>query len=261
MPPIGTVTVIAALGLSALVVYLNERHHLLRGDVFTTAATKWMAYLWLTMLIVLVSLLVVFASASARIDQQQLSQLSFWSLFSFHLILVVFLFGWWLLSGTPSLRRFLNIPTEGAGPAILLGLGVGIAGWMITIAVAMTVGMILFGLDLLPRDIQPSPLIPWMAGLPAWKKLLVILSAMTVEEAFFRGWLQKRVGLLVSTVIFALAHSGYGQMLMLIGITAISLVIGFTFYRTRNLIPCVVAHGVFDAIQLFVVVPLALRFI
>lgn len=259
--PNGLITLTAAFGISALVIYLNERHHLLRGDEFTTAGAKWLAYGWLTVLIVGLSLLVVFASASARLDQQQLSELSFWSLFSFHLILVVFLFGWWLLSGTPPLSRFLNIPAPGAGRAVLLGLGVGMAGWMITIAVATTAGMILFALDLIPRDIQPSPLIPWMAGLPVWQKGLIILSAMTVEEAFFRGWLQKRVGLVISTIVFALSHSGYGQPLMLIGITAISLVIGLTFYKTRNLIPCVVAHGVFDAIQLFVVVPLALRFL
>jgi membrane protease YdiL (CAAX protease family) len=36
-------------------------------------------------------------------------------------------------------------------------------------------------------------------------------------------------------------------------------VIGFTFYRTKNLIPCIIAHGVFDAIQLFVILPVVFR--
>ena len=39
----------------------------------------------------------------------------------------------------------------------------------------------------------------------------------------------------------------------------ISLIIGFTFYRTKNLIPGIIAHGVFDAVQLFVVIPIAFK--
>ena len=47
--------------------------------------------------------------------------------------------------------------------------------------------------------------------------------------------------------------------LVLIGVTVVSLVIGIAFFRTRNVLPGVIAHGVFDAIQLFVIVPFAVR--
>src|SRR5438045_3467298 len=90
----------------------------------------------------------------------------------------------------------------------------------------------------------------------AWKKGMLVLSAMTIEEAFFRGWLQKRVGLIASTLLFALAHASLGQPFLLIGVTFISLVISFVFYRTKNLIPDIIAHGIFDAIQLFVTIPI-----
>ena len=102
-------------------------------------------------------------------------------------------------------------------------------------------------------------MIGWMAALPLWKKGTIVFSAMTIEEAFFRGWLQKRVGLIVSTILFSLAHSGLGQPLLLIGVAIISLIIGFTFYRTRNLIPGIIAHGIFDAIQLFVIIPVVFK--
>jgi membrane protease YdiL (CAAX protease family) len=82
---------------------------------------------------------------------------------------------------------------------------------------------------------------------------------MTVEEFFFRSFLQKRIGLVASTILFALAHFSYGNPLMLIGVTVISTVIGIAFYRTRNVLPGIIAHGVFDAIQLFVIVPLAVK--
>ena len=67
------------------------------------------------------------------------------------------------------------------------------------------------------------------------------------------------MGLIVSTLLFALAHSGLGQPLLLIGVAIISLIIGFTFYRTKNLIPGVIAHGIFDAVQLFVIIPVVFK--
>ena len=66
---------------------------------------------------------------------------------------------------------------------------------------------------------------------------------------------------LASTILFALAHFTYGNPLLLIGVTIISLIIGFTFYRTKNVVPGVIAHGVFDAVQLFVIVPIAFKMI
>ena len=141
----------------------------------------------------------------------------------------------------------------------MTGFAVGVGGWIFTIICALLIALILKATGLLPGPAQPPPMIAWMAALPIWKKVLVVLSAMTVEEAFFRGWLQKRVGLIASTLLFALAHAGLGQPFLLIGVAIISLIIGFTFYRTKNLIPGVIAHGVFDAVQLFVVIPIAFK--
>jgi membrane protease YdiL (CAAX protease family) len=203
--------------------------------------------------------LVVGASTSPM-KKTDLKNLSFWSLFTMHLILVVFLLGWWLLTSRPRLSEYLNIRKEHRFTAVMLGVAIGVGGWAITIALAMAVGLILSELKLLPTDIEPSPVVPWMAALPFWQKATIVFSAMTVEEAFFRGWLQKRVGLVISTVVFVVAHAGYGQPLMMIGISIVSIVIGITFYRTKNLVPCIVAHGVFDAIQLFILVPLAVKF-
>ena len=62
-----------------------------------------------------------------------------------------------------------------------------------------------------------------------------------------------------STILFALAHAGYAQPMLLIGVTVISLIIGTAFYRTKSLVPGVIAHGVFDAVQLFVIIPVAFR--
>ena len=241
----------------AVMVLANERTGLFR-DHFSSPAVKGLAYAWLAIFMFLLCLLIV-ASSQAPPSSKDLAKVPFYSLFSLHAILIVFLIGWWLMVGRPSLMEFFNIQRQDAGEAVLTGFAVGFGGWMLTIALALTIALILQATGLLPKQPEPSAMIAWLAALPLWKKALIVLSAMTVEEAFFRGWLQKRAGLIASSVLFALAHSGFGQPFLLIGVAIISLVIGTTFYRTKNLIPAVIAHGVFDAIQLFVIIPIAFK--
>lgn len=249
-----------ALAFIIAFVVLSEKFNLLSVDYFATSIHKVAAYAWFSLLILVMTGVVV-ASSRNPATADQLKDASFWSLFSFHVVLLVFLAGWWLLTGRPRLGAFLNIPRENSGTALLSGLAVGVGGWMITILLALLVASILAAANLISTDIAPSPMMPWLANLEVWKKIIVVVMAMTVEEFFFRAWLQKRIGLIASTIIFAVGHAGYGQPAMLIGVTIISLVIGMTFYRTKDLRPCIIAHGVFDAIQIFVIVPAALKFI
>jgi membrane protease YdiL (CAAX protease family) len=255
---------IYAISLGALtaiwlvIVVLNERRGLLAADRFPNRAAKYFAYAWLLAFLLLIGLLVTGAALSPA-RATDLAKMPFYSLFALHAVLVVFLAVWWLAAGRPSLRRYLHIRTENLGEAVAAGIVVGLAGWAATIAGALVVAMILKNAGLITEPTEMPVMVSWMASQPAWKKVLIILSAMTVEEFFFRSWLQSRIGLLASTALFAVAHFTLGQPLLLIGITVISLVIGFAFYRTKNVIPGIVAHGVFDAIQLFVIIPFAVK--
>ena len=242
------------------IVLLNERINLLSCDRFPSPGAKYFAYAWMLFFFVLLGAIVA-GAAMRPARARDLANAPFYQLFALHAILVVFLIGWWLAAGRPSLMEFLNIQRDRNVEAVMIGLAVGVGGWIVTIGTAVLVALILRATGLLPEDPQPSPLIGFMASLALWKKMLIVLSAMTVEEFFFRSWLQKRVGLIASTGLFSLAHFTLGQPLLLIGVTVISLVIGFTFYRTKNVMPGVVAHGVFDAIQLFVIIPIAYKMI
>jgi membrane protease YdiL (CAAX protease family) len=240
------------------IVVLNEKMNLLSCDRFPSPGVKYFAYGWLLFFLVLLAVLVTGAALSpARAND--LKNAPFYSLFALHAILILFLVGWWLATNRPSMREFLSFQPGRTAEGIMIGIAVGVGGWVITLASALFVAMILKSTGLMPENPEPSPMIGFMAGMDLWKKFVIVLSAMTVEEFFFRSWLQKRVGLLVSTGLFAMAHFTLGQPLLLIGITVISLIIGFTFYRTKSVLPGVVAHGVFDAIQLFVIIPIAFK--
>ena len=241
------------------IVFLNERHGLFAAaDRFPHPMVKWAAYVWLGLFMVVLALLVT-ASALSPPTSKQLASTPFYSLFVLHFALVIFLVIWWALSGTPPLREFLQIRHEQPAEVAAIGIAVGVGGWIFTLLAALVVALVLKGVGVIDQAPEPPAMIGWMAALPIWKKALIILSAMTVEEAFFRSFLQKRIGLVASTILFALAHFTYGNPLLLIGVTIISLIIGATFYRTKNVLPGVIAHGVFDAVQLFVIVPIAVK--
>lgn len=239
------------------IVVLNERWNLLSCDRFPNAAVKWFAYVWLGIFMIGIAALVT-GSAMQPAGARDLENLPFYALFQMHFILMVFLVVWWLISGRVPLREFLNIRHERPLEVIAIGIAVGVGGWAFTLMLAMIVGLLLQASGVQPPQEMP-PMIGWMAALPWWKKALIVLSAMTVEEFFFRSFLQKRVGLIASTILFAVAHFTYGQPMLLIGVTIISLVIGITFWRTKNVVPGIIAHGVFDAIQIFVIVPFAVK--
>ncbi len=246
--------VMAAVWLA--MVGLDLRFGFMRAtDRFRSLAAQYAAYAWLGAILLLLTFLVV--GSSMRVPtKEQLAKTPFYQLFFLHAILVLFLFVWWLLTDRPNLLDYLNIQRREVGRALLTGCAIGVGGWIFTIIIALLVGSILVASGIMPKNPTPPPMIGWLVTLPLWKRGIVVLSAMTVEEAFFRGWLQKRFGLIVSTILFAMAHVGLGQPFLLIGVSVISLVIGTVFYRTKNLIPGIIAHGIFDAVQLFVVIPI-----
>lgn len=186
------------------------------------------------------------------------SAIPFPTLFAGHFLLVTFLLVWWRLRGDTSLRNFLHLGSFRAAD-LRAGLSTAALGWLSAIAVSAAATAITAWMGAIPEDTAMPPLMLWVVRLSLAQKLLVIAAAMTCEEAFFRAFLQPRVGLVASSLLFALAHASYGLPVMVLSIFALSLLIGRTFRDTGRLLPCVIAHGAFDAVQLLVVLPLALR--
>jgi membrane protease YdiL (CAAX protease family) len=184
------------------------------------------------------------------------------TLFAVHMILLLFLVCYYALSGRRSLSEFLRL--KSARPAADLGVGflIGFAGWLLTIVALLVVIGLWYvlrrhGVPAPGREVSPT--IVWLVAQPLAIRILIVLSAMVVEELFFRSFLQPRVGAFAATLMFTAAHGAYGQPLVLVGILVISTVLAVTFTLYGNVLPCIAAHGVFDAIQMFVLIPLALK--
>lgn len=164
---------------------------------------------------------------------------------------------------TPLGRQFLaqfgllapNVPRE-----IGLGLLLGVGAWGAVLVAAIIVGLIVVALggeQAIPK--QPPALIPFLAALPVALRLAISLSAGVVEELFFRGFLQPRIGVALSTLLFVFAHFSYGQPLMLVGIATLSLIYALMVKWRQTIWPAIAAHALFDGVQLLVIIPTALR--
>lgn len=165
----------------------------------------------------------------------------------------------------PSLARRFADQFGLSAPSVALEIGqgvfLGVAVWLLAIAAIVTFALVVVALGgekALPQEVPT--VIPLIAGLPIGLRILVSLSAGFFEELFFRGFLQPRIGLFLSTCLFAVAHLSYGQPFMLVGITFLSILLGLTVKWRQNIWPAIVAHAVFDAVQLLVLVPVALRY-
>jgi membrane protease YdiL (CAAX protease family) len=198
---------------------------------------------------------------AAQIDPQTLW---FPTIFTGQVVLGGFLLLWWLLARAPRLKTFLRL--EGAtADDVWFGLAVGALGWALAIATSALVALVLLavGYDATAggsgEPFQVPEVLLWLTALPVWRKLIVVAVAMTVEEAFYRAFLQMRLGWLFSSVLFALSHGGYGLPTLTASVFAVSLAIGWAMRRRGNLLPCIVAHGVFDAVQLLIVMPIAVQ--
>jgi membrane protease YdiL (CAAX protease family) len=206
---------------------------------------------------------IVAPGAAAEVDP---ATLSLPDLFLGQLVLVTFLVGWWVLAQPLTVRRFLFLE-DGSIDDVVFGLRIGVISWGLALIASAAMTLVLYlvaydptaahaGSSAAPFDVPE--LLFWLVDLPVWQKLIVVAVAMTTEEAFYRAFLQTRFGWVPSSILFALSHAGYGMPTLMASVFAVSLAIGWALRRRGSLIPCIVAHGVFDAVQLLVVMPLVI---
>lgn len=199
---------------------------------------------------------------SPEIDPDQLGTAQ---LFLLHALFAVALLAWFALGFGASFGHWASqfgFRARAILRELALGALVGLGAWALVLTVLIGLGLVVWstaGDQALPQE--PPPLVMWIVGLPLGVRLAVSVSAGVVEEMFFRGFLQPRAGIALSTGLFVLAHLSYEQPLMLFGITLLSLIFAFLVRWRQNIWAAIAAHTVFDAVQLLIVIPRLMEFL
>lgn len=254
----------AGLGLAFLVALgASGRLHFVAEEIRSPIQRGIAVTLLWVILVLCVFYPTVSPGTAAELDPQTIT---FISIFTGQVILAGFLLAWWVLAQPLPLVRFLRLE-HGSVDDVRFGLTVGAVAWILAISASAVVALILLAVGYGPTGdatglgapLEIPTILTWLTDMPVWRKLVVVAVAMTVEEAFFRAFLQTRVGWLLSSALFALSHGGYGMPTLTAAVFAVSLAIGWALRARGNLLPCIVAHGIFDAVQLLIVMPLAIE--
>jgi len=85
--------------------------------------------------------------------------------------------------------------------------------------------------------------------------LIVLVIALFVEEFFFRAFLTQKIGMIPSTILFTIAHYGYGSIAELIGVFFLGFVLAYWFKKNKSLIQNYFGHLLYDlfAIMLYLI--------
>lgn len=96
--------------------------------------------------------------------------------------------------------------------------------------------------------------------------IYVLFVRVVTEEIFFRGFLAKKLeeatfkktgikwlGLLFASIIFAFAHITYGSFFEVMGAMALGFVLGYVYLKRNSLVVSVVAHMLYNAIVITVI--------
>jgi membrane protease YdiL (CAAX protease family) len=130
------------------------------------------------------------------------------------------------------------------GSQVLLGIGAALL--MVPAAMALEALFNAFGLTV-GQDVESlSEMLMGPLFATPWGIISVGLAAAIGEEPVFRGALQPRFGLLLSSLIFAVVHSQYGISLATIIVLALGLVLGIIRQRT-NTTTSIITHAVYNS--------------
>lgn len=113
---------------------------------------------------------------------------------------------------------------------------------------SVIIGSMLYDAGL--NDLSKVDLIIGQFGLYSLLYLTIIRA--TAEEIFFRGFLVKRVGVIASTVFFAVLHVGYGSVAEVVGALYLGFILAYVFSKNKSIIPNIFAHVLFNIFSVFI---------
>ncbi|MEM0475688.1 MAG: CPBP family intramembrane glutamic endopeptidase [Candidatus Norongarragalinales archaeon] len=161
------------------------------------------------------------------------------SVFPFLLLALTAALLW--LEGKRKPREFVDALSVNATPINSLRRATALFAKMFFLLVALSLALNALGL------MDSDKVVSVVRSQPPENLFVAIAIAPAAEEVFFRGYLQKRIGVLLSSAIFAGLHYSYGSISEIIAAFFLSVVIGLEFRKRCDLNTCVLSHAAFNA--------------
>ncbi|MDO8633990.1 MAG: CPBP family intramembrane metalloprotease [archaeon] len=74
----------------------------------------------------------------------------------------------------------------------------------------------------------------------------LLVAGVVAEEIFFRGFLAKKTGAVVSSIVFGALHASYGSAVEIIGAIVLGYVLAKAFEKNKNIFPNIAAHFLYN---------------
>jgi uncharacterized protein len=127
---------------------------------------------------------------------------------------------------------------------------VGIAVGLVVPLLALAIGIDLIGRQLQPeRYAQLEQVVRAMSANVTNPAVALILafSAGIGEEILFRGAIQPRLGIGLTALLFAVAHTQYGLSFAIVGILVLGVILGYE-RKYLNTTAAIITHGVYNTV-------------
>lgn len=155
------------------------------------------------------------------------------------------------LGGLHGAMHYLRLERPAA--SLSLGFGLGVACLLGLWAAS-------YALEASGYTPAPSARLEEVTSLMTWPlALFVAAGAAFGEEVFFRGLLQRRLGLWGQAVLFGAVHANYGTVLQVAVPFALGLLFGYVIQRGGRLWVVIAAHFTFNFLQLAIAIVAAER--
>lgn len=155
---------------------------------------------------------------------------------------------------TMEIMDYLKIGRKNLG----IGIAYGIMTFFITIFVLLLIAIYIK----LSGERIENPLAKEIARTLSIKSIILIAVVQSSgEELFFRGFLLEKlsignnihIGVILSSILFGLAHSSYNQIYQIVLPVIIGIVFGYAVKSSKNLISSIIPHVSYNLMSLLTV--------
>jgi membrane protease YdiL (CAAX protease family) len=129
--------------------------------------------------------------------------------------------------------------------------------WGVLSAVLIFIIIFIIEVMLIAGGIERQDLsnMPELQSLFSWPVMFFLIAIQPIgEEIYFRGFLYDKIeryagwplAIVMTAVLFAIAHMSYGKIIPVIMIFFMGLVLGYIVYKSKSLYSSIIAHIIFN---------------